>query len=49
MGLFSKPEYVEVEMDFVYDICTQPEEVDDGVISIEAYGNILDTYKYVVI
>lgn len=48
MGLFSKPEYVEVEMDFVYDIYTQPEEADNSVISIEAYGNILDTYKYVV-
>lgn len=47
MGLFSKPEYVEVEMDFVYDTYTQPEEVDNGFISIEAYGNILDTYKYV--
>lgn len=49
MGLFSKPEYVETEMDFVYDIYTQPEEADNGVISIEAYGNILDTYKYVVL
>ncbi|MGN0689790.1 MAG: hypothetical protein ACI4KH_05185 [Oscillospiraceae bacterium] len=47
MGLFSKPEYIEVEMDFIYDIYTQPEEVDNGIISIEAYGNILDTYKYV--
>ncbi|MGN0655110.1 MAG: hypothetical protein ACI4KD_09380 [Oscillospiraceae bacterium] len=47
MGLFSKPEYIEVEMDFIYDIYTHPEEFDNGIISIEAYGNILDTYKYV--
>lgn len=44
MGLFSKAEYIEVILPFIYD--DNPNDVDACIISIEAYGLILDDYKY---
>lgn len=44
MGLFSKPEYLEIVLPYLYDDC--PEDVETCVISIEAYGRIMDDYHY---
>lgn len=44
MGLFSKPELLEIELPFIYVKNAEDEEV--YIISIEAYGNILEEYKY---
>lgn len=44
MGLFSKAEYIEVILPFVYD--DNLEDADACVMTIEAYGRILDTHKY---
>lgn len=44
MGLFSKTEYLEVVLLFIYD--DSSEDADACVISIEACGRIFDEYKY---
>lgn len=44
MGLFSKSEYLEVVLPFIYE--ENSEDAEACIISIEAYGHILDEYKY---
>lgn len=44
MGLFSKAEYIAVELPYVYE--EDAEDTEACIISIEAYGRILDVYKY---
>ena len=46
MKLFSKPEYMEVMLPFLF--AELPEDHDEGIISIEAYGNVCgkDVYCY---
>lgn len=44
MGLFSKAEYFEVVLPFLYD--DNYEDVECCVISIEAYGRNIDNYQY---
>lgn len=48
MGIFAKSEYIESEMSFIYDIVSLPEETAEGFISIEAYGEVLDKFQYVL-
>lgn len=44
MGLFSKTEYIEAVLPFIWD--DNANDVDACAVSIEAYGLILDEYKY---
>lgn len=44
MSIFSKPEYKEVFLPFIYDI--NEDDLDSGCLSIEAYGSILGEHKY---
>lgn len=41
---FTKTEYMELELPFIYE--ENPKELWDGMISIEAYGNILGERRY---
>ncbi len=41
---FTKPEYKEIILPFTYD--NNPEDLNAGLVSIEAYGNILGETKY---
>lgn len=41
---FTKSEYKEIELPFLF--ISDPEEIDAGIISIEAYGNILGENQY---
>lgn len=41
---FTKPEYREIVLPLIYD--NNPEDLYAGMISIEAYGNILGENKY---
>lgn len=44
MFFFTKSEYREITLPFIYD--NNPEDLYAGMISIEAYGNILGEKKY---
>lgn len=44
MGLFSKAEYLEVVLPFLCD--NSSDDIAACIISIEAYGRIIDEYKY---
>lgn len=44
MGLFSKPEYIEAVLPFTLD--PNEEDVEACIISIEAFGRILDEPNY---
>ena len=42
--LFSKPEYEEIMLPFIF--IKDPDDLEAGVISIEAYGHIYEKKKY---
>ena len=42
--LFSKTEYKELFLPFIYDY--NPDDIENGIISIEAYGNVFGEEKY---
>lgn len=41
---FTKPEYKEIDLPFIYE--NNPEDIEAGMVTIEAYGNIFGETKY---